>query len=79
MSSNSQQGLLFEEFRDDRTRGFVDAVEEVAARYGTMGGFWGAQGMDHSWRMRRERRTPRYTTNWMEIPEFGEDGQLRKL
>ena len=79
VSSNSQQGLLFEEFGDDRTRGFVDAVEEVAARYGTMGGFWGAQGMDHSWRMRRERRTPRYTTHWMEIPEFGEDGQLRKL
>ena len=32
-----QQGLLFEEFGDDRTRGFVDAVEEVAARYGTSG------------------------------------------
>jgi DNA polymerase V len=46
-------------------------VEEVAARYGTMGGFWAAQGIDHSWRMRREMRTPRYTTNWFEIPEFG--------
>ena len=79
VSSNSQQGLLFEEFGDDRTRGFVDAVEDVVARYGTMGGFWGAQGMDHSWRMRRERRTPRYTTHWMEIPEFGEDGLPRKL
>ncbi|NDH00533.1 MAG: DUF4113 domain-containing protein, partial [Opitutae bacterium] len=28
-------------------------------------------GIDHSWRMRREMRTPRYTTNWSEIPEFG--------
>ena len=71
VSSHSRQGLLFEEFGDDRTRGFVDAVEEVAARYGTMGGFWAAQGIDHSWRMRREMRTPRYTTNWLEIPEFG--------
>jgi DNA polymerase V len=69
--SASRQGLLFEEFGDDQTRGFVDVVEEVAARYGTTGGFWAAQGMDHSWRMRRERRTPRYTTNWSEIPEVG--------
>jgi len=71
VSSHSRQGLLFEDFGNDRTRGFVDAVEEVAARYGTMGGFWAAQGIDHSWRMRREMRTPRYTTHWSEIPEFG--------
>jgi DNA polymerase V len=69
--AGSSQSLLFEEFGDDRTRGFVDTVEEVAARYGPSGGFWAAQGMDHSWRMRRERRTPRYTTNWSEIPEVG--------
>lgn len=69
--AGSRQSLLFEEFGDDRTRGFVDTVEEVAARYGPSGGFWAAQGMDHSWRMRRERRTPRYTTNWSEIPEVG--------
>jgi DNA polymerase V len=73
VSSHSRQGLLFEEFGDDRTRGFVDAVEEVAARYGTGGGFWAAQGIDQSWSMRREMRTPRYTTNWSEIPEIGEN------
>jgi DNA polymerase V len=73
VSSYSRQGLLFEEFGDDRTRGFVDAVEEVAARYGPGGGFWAAQGIDQSWSMRREMRTPRYTTNWSEIPEIGEN------
>ena len=71
VSSHSRQGLLFEEFGDDRTRGFVDAVEEVATRYGPSGGFWAAQGIDKSWSMRREMRTPRYTTNWSEIPEVG--------
>ena len=60
-------------FGDDRTRGFVDAVEEVAARYGPAGGFWGAQGIDQSWSMRREMRTPRYTTNWSEIPAIGDN------
>jgi DNA polymerase V len=73
VSSHCRQGLLFEEFGDDRTRGFVDAVEEVAARYGPGGGFWAAQGIDQSWSMRREMRTPRYTTNWSEIPEIGEN------
>ena len=72
VSSHSRQGLLFEEFGDDRTRGFVGAVEEVAARYGPVGGFWAAQGIDQSWSMRREMRTPRYTTNWSEIPEIGD-------
>ena len=72
VSSHSRQSLLFEEFGDDRTRGFVNAVEEVAARYGPGGGFWAAQGMNRSWRMRREMRTPRYTTNWGEIPDIGE-------
>ena len=72
VSSHSRQGLLFEEFGDDRTREFVDTVEEVAARYGPSGGFWAAQGVHGSWSMRREMRTPRYTTNWLEIPEIGE-------
>ena len=60
VSSHSRQSLLFEEFGDDRTRGFVNAVEEVAARYGPGGGFWAAQGIDKSWSMRRERAPPLY-------------------
>ncbi len=64
----AQQGLLFEEHGNPRQREFVDAVEEVAARYGESGAFLAAQGINKKWSMRREMRTPRYTTSWDEIP-----------
>ncbi len=64
----SQQALLFEEHGNPRRHDFVDAVEEVAARYGQSGAFLAAQGINKKWSMRREMRTPRYTTSWDEIP-----------
>jgi DNA polymerase V len=67
-SASSRQGLLFEEHRNTRRKDFVDALEEIASRYGRSGAFLAAQGIDHSWRMKRQSRTPRYTTCWEEIP-----------
>ena len=40
----TRQTLLFEEHGDERRRAFVDAIEEVAARYGQSGAFLAAQG-----------------------------------
>ena len=64
----SQQTLLFQEHGSPRQREFVDALEEVAARYGESSAFLAAQGMRRSWSMKRQSRTPRYTTCWDEIP-----------
>ncbi|MDG0964037.1 MAG: Y-family DNA polymerase [Opitutales bacterium] len=64
----AQQGLLFEEHGNPRRKEFVDAVEEVASQYGQSCAFLGAQGVKQKWSMRREMRTPRYTTSWDEIP-----------
>ena len=71
VSGNSRQGLLFEEHGDERRRGFVNALEEVAARYGQSGAFLAAQGVRRSWSMKRESRTARYTTCWEELPVAG--------
>ena len=68
VSSSFRQGLLFEEYGSSRRSEFVNAVEEAASRYGAGGAFWGGQGIGKQWRMRREMRTPRYTTSWNEIP-----------
>ena len=68
----STQGLLFEEHGDERRRGFVNALEEVAARYGQSAGFLAAQGVRRSWSMKRESRTARYTTCWEELPVVGQ-------
>ena len=66
-----RQGLLFEEHQKPRRREFVDAVEEVAGRYRAGGAFWGGQGIGKQWQMRREMRTPGYTSNWDDIPVVG--------
>ena len=71
VSGGSRQGLLFEEHGDERRRGFVNALEEVAARYGQSGAFLAAQGIRRSWSMKRESRTARYTTCWEELPVVG--------
>ena len=68
VSSASRQGLLFEEHGSPRRKDFVNAVEEAASRYGGGGAFWGGQGIGKQWRMRREMRTPRYTTHWDDLP-----------
>ena len=65
----AQQGLLFQEHGSSHRSEFVDALEEVAARYGQSCAFLGAQGVGKKWSMRREMRTPCYTTNWDDLPE----------
>ena len=65
----SQQTFLFQEHGSPRQCEFVEAVEEVAARYGESCAFLGAQGVSKKWIMRREMRTPRYTTNWDDLLE----------
>ena len=64
----AQQTLLFQEHGSTHRSEFVDALEEVAARYGESSAFLAAQGMRRSWSMKRQSRTPRYTTCWDEIP-----------
>lgn len=72
VASSSRQGLLFEEHGDKRRVEFVDTVEEVATRYGGNHAFWGGQGINKNWSMRREMRTPRYTTSWEDLIRVGE-------
>ena len=71
VSSSFRQGLLFEEHANPKRTQFVDAVEEAASRYGAGGAFWGGQGIGKQWSMRREMRTPRYTTSWEDLPKVG--------
>ena len=70
VASSVRQSLLFEEHGSPRRQDFVNAVEEAAGRYGAAGAFWGGQGIGKQWRMKREMRTPRYTTCWEDLPEI---------
>ena len=68
VSSERRQDLLFEEHGSENRQRFVRAMEEVIATYGCGAGFLAAQGVNRSWSMKRESRTPRYTTSWDELP-----------
>ncbi|MFP6886421.1 MAG: Y-family DNA polymerase [Opitutales bacterium] len=63
-----RQGLLFEEYGGESRCRFVRAMEEAVVTYGHDAGFLAAQGVKRSWSMKRESRTPRYTTSWKELP-----------
>lgn len=65
------QGLLFRDHHNERQGRLVKALESINSRYGTGAAFLAAQGIDRTWDMNRHRRTPRYTTNWNEIPAIG--------
>jgi DNA polymerase V len=68
VSSKRVQALLFEENGSENRRRFVRSMEQVVSVYGANAGFLAAQGVDRSWSMKRESRTPRYTTSWEELP-----------
>jgi DNA polymerase V len=67
-SGNQRQTHLFKEHGSEKRRRLVQAMEEVTAAYGPNAAFLAAQGINRSWSMKRGRRTPRYTTNWQELP-----------
>ncbi len=54
-----------------KRKGFVNAMESVAAHYGDCAAFLAAQGVRRGWSMRRNRRSPRYTTCWEDLLVVG--------
>ena len=67
-SRRERQTTFFEQVVNGAKRkGFVNAVESVAAHYGDFAAFLAAQGVRRGWSMRRNRRSPRYTTCWEDL------------
>ena len=79
VSSKTKQALLFAEHEDVGRRNFIRAMEQVVATYGPNAGFLAAQGVNRSWSMKRENRTPRYTTSWEELPDVACGSTFREV
>jgi len=69
--ARQRQTLLFPAPGAEKRRRLLQAMDEVAAACGPSAAFFAAQGIRRSWSMKRQNRTPRYTTHWEEIPEVG--------
>jgi len=69
----SQQSIQFDLFGDFTVEGHVKktklmcVVDLLNRLLGRDTIFFGAQGINREWKMRQERRSPRYTTQWSEL------------
>jgi DNA polymerase V len=68
---DQDQRLLFRDHHNEKRNRLLKALESIKNTYGTNSTFLAAQGIDRTWDMKRQLRSPRYTTNWNEIPAIG--------
>ncbi|NHQ93287.1 Y-family DNA polymerase [Janthinobacterium lividum] len=65
-----RQGVLFDAGRDRaRAASTMAAMDALNERFGRDTVHLGSAGLVRRWAMLSENRTPRYTTNWMELPK----------
>ncbi|HCG9688680.1 TPA: Y-family DNA polymerase [Vibrio parahaemolyticus] len=64
---NEQPDLFNQTPNNPKLMGVYDALNH---RYGSDTLFLGAQGIEKKWAMRRDMLTPRYTTNWQDLPRI---------
>lgn len=67
---NGRWMSFFELPPDDRPQDapLMRTLDEINSRWGRDTVSYAASGIERSWRMRREMRSPRYTTVWSELP-----------
>ncbi|KAB8066285.1 Y-family DNA polymerase [Janthinobacterium violaceinigrum] len=65
-----RQGVLFDAGRDRaRSVAAMAALDALNERFGRDTVHLGSAGLVRRWAMLSENRTPRYTTNWLELPK----------
>jgi len=66
VSEEYQQGHFFtsQDSSRDRLMRSIDIINESMGRETI---FYAAQGVKQDWKMRRNKLSPRYTTNWQEL------------
>jgi DNA polymerase V len=52
-----------------RNRELTNTMDKLNARWGKRAVYYGAQGLDQTWRLRSDYLSRRYTTSWEELPE----------
>lgn len=68
VSARHTQGDLFNTSPGDPA--LMAVYDQLNHRYGTDTLFMAAQGISPKWAMRRDFLTPRYTTNWRDLPQI---------
>ncbi len=72
--SERQQSFLLHADAEKRER-VMAAVDQINRRHGRHTLRPLSMGYEHQWQMKRELLSPRYTTNWREVPRVRLEGQ----
>ena len=62
------QTSLFVPESDDRSERLMAAMDAINGRWGRGTMRVAAEGIEKAWRMKRGKLSPRYTTEWSELP-----------
>ena len=62
------QASLFADLEDDRGRQLMATLDAINGRWGRGTLRSAAEGMEKPWQMKRQRLSPRYTTDWEGLP-----------
>ena len=66
---NYHQGHLFSHHDPTKHDKLMTTIDTLNRLMGTGTIFHATQGINHTWKMQSRNRSPRYTTNWEEIPK----------
>lgn len=64
-----QQSLWGNKTTNQRSQKLMSALDNINQHFGSNRLFLAAQGTKHKWRNRSDHRSPRYTTQWQELPK----------
>lgn len=63
-------GDLFDpSYLDDRRKEIMECIDQINRKWGSNTISYASSGVNKEWQMRRKLLSPRYTTNWREIPK----------
>ena len=60
---------------DGRQKALMATLDRINERFGRGTVRLGAEGLQQAWAMKQDRRSPRYTTRWDEVPVVHADAR----
>jgi DNA polymerase V len=66
--SRQDQLSLFDNFDHAKGNNLMQSLDQINKQFGSNTPQFGAAGLQKPWQMRAARRSPRYTTQWGELP-----------
>ncbi|MDT3737890.1 MAG: Y-family DNA polymerase [Candidatus Kapabacteria bacterium] len=69
LPKSTEQVSLFDKIDRDKFQKITDAMDKLNMEMGSGTVFFAAAGIKRGWKMKRELKSPQYTTRWEEIPD----------